>query len=120
MNVYVYNAIDNQPLEGVSIKLLEKKLKRQDETFYSDSKGNCIIPLNNILQGTIEISHPDYMKIIEEYAPNKMDLTKIKDLTFPLILRPENEDELHLRVLTNIGKNLIQLFVITPEGKHIN
>lgn len=42
------------------------------------------------------------MKIIEEYAPNKMDLTKIKDLTFPLILRPENEDELHIRVLTNI------------------
>jgi hypothetical protein len=60
------------------------------------------------------------MKIIEEYAPNKMDLTKIKDLTFPLILKPENEDELHIRVLTNIGKNLIKLFVITPEGKHLS
>lgn len=60
------------------------------------------------------------MKIIEDYAPNKMDLTKSKDLSFPLILRPERDDELHVRVLTNIGKNLLKLSVIQPDNSTVS
>lgn len=116
LNVYVYNALDNQPIQGVRVKIFEKKLKREDQVYLSDDKGNCVIPLNNVLQGVLEIEHPKYMKIVEDYAPNKMDLTKSKDMSFPLILKPERDDELHIRVLTNIGKNLLKLFVIQPDN----
>ena len=36
----------------------------------------------------MEISHKDFITISEEYAPNKMDLNKMKDMAFPLMQKP--------------------------------
>ena len=68
----------------------------------------------------MEISHKDYITISEEYAPNKMDLNKMKDMAFPLMQKPQNPDEVHIRVLTNIGKRVMTLHVITPTDQLVS
>ena len=45
----------------------------------------------------------------------KMDLNKMKDLNFPLALKPQNDNEMHIRVLTNIGQKVLSLHVINTE-----
>lgn len=49
-----------------------------------------------------------------------MDLNKFKDLSFPLMQRPKDEHEVHLRVLTNIGKRIMTFHVITPQEQTIS
>lgn len=68
----------------------------------------------------MEISHSNYITISEEYAPNKMDLNKMKDMAFPLMQKPQNPNEVHIRVLTNIGKKVMTLHVITPNDQVVS
>ena len=58
------------------------------------------------------------MEIVEQYGvggAGKMDLNKMKDLNFPLALKPQNDNEMHIRVLTNIGQKVLSLHVINTE-----
>ena len=114
LTIFVYDGSNNTPIKDVKITINEKKLPRQQEKLSTDENGVCKFVLKNILEGTMEISHPSYITISEEYAPNKMDLNKMKDMAFPLMQKPQNPNEVHIRVLTNIGKKVMTLHVITP------
>ena len=81
LTIFVYDGSDNTPIKDVKITINEKKLPRQQEKLSTDENGVCKFVLQNILEGTMEISHPSYITISEEYAPNKMDLNKMKDMT---------------------------------------
>jgi hypothetical protein len=54
-----------------------------------------------------------YFEIVEDYGPNKLNLYSMKDLSFPLIRKPQTSNELHIMVLT-IGKKSMSLNVICP------
>ncbi len=135
ISLSIYYKYQTFPLPQQKSQINERKLKRIEEELFTDENGICKVTLQNILQGTLEISHPgkqytalynktklfvDYIGIQEEYAPNKMDLNKLKDLTFPLMQKPKTEDEVHIKVLTNSGKRVMTLHVITPDNQTIS
>lgn len=62
----------------------------------------------------IEDEKGEYFKIIEDYGPNKLNLYAMKELSFPLIKKPNTPNEINIMVLTCIGKKTISLNVICP------
>ncbi|EGR31922.1 hypothetical protein IMG5_099500 [Ichthyophthirius multifiliis] len=61
----------------------------------------------------------DYMKIVEEYGHNKMDLNKMTELSFPLIRKPETDNEVNILVLTDTDKQILNMNVINPKNEII-
>lgn len=51
---------------------------------------------------------------MEDYGPNKLNLYTMKELSFPLIKKPNTPNEIHIMVLTYLGKKTMNLNVICP------
>lgn len=75
----------------------------------------CNISQQNIVEGKLIIKDEQgaYFDIVEDYGPNKLNLYSMKDLSFPLIKKPNASNEIHVMVLT-LGKKSMSLNVICP------
>ena len=62
----------------------------------------------------IEDEKNEYFKIVEDYGPNKLNLYTMKELSFPLIKKPNTPNEIHIMALTNFVKKIMALNVICP------
>ena len=80
------------------ITLQEESIKAS-HTFKTNQEGVAVIPLNNILEGKLIINQPEYFEIVEEYGigSNKVNLLQFRELQYPLIRKPADED--HLQIL---------------------
>ena len=45
-----------------------------------------------------------------------MNINKMKDLTFPLIRKPQSDNEINLLMFTDTEKKLMTIHVIAPDG----
>lgn len=53
---------------------------------------------------------------MEDYGPTTMNINVMKDLSFPLIRKPEKDNEVNLLMLTDADRKIMTLNVITPDG----
>jgi len=58
----------------------------------------------------------DFLEITEEYGPSTMNINKMKDLTFPLIRKPQSDNEINLLTFSDTDKKVMTVYVIAPDG----
>lgn len=93
---------------------------RGKSDFLTGNSGECSIRLDGFTKGSIKISHESkllwilkyltifeynfigFLTIKEEYGPNAMNLNVMKDITFPLIRKPETDNEVNLLMQADV------------------
>ena len=60
------------------------------------------------------------MKIVEEYGQNKMDLNKMTELSFPLIKKPETDNEVNILVLQDNDRRVMTMNIINPKNEIVS
>lgn len=95
---------------------MEEQTTKKSTCYKTNAKGVGTISQQNIVEGKliIEDENNEYFKIIEDYGPNKLNLYTMKELSFPLIKKPNTPNEIHIMVLTCLGKKTMNLNVICP------
>ncbi|EAS05376.3 hypothetical protein TTHERM_00697090 (macronuclear) [Tetrahymena thermophila SB210] len=94
---------------------IKDEVKEKIEMRTNDD-GICVIKLDGFTKGTIKIEHDDFLTIMEDYGPTTMNINSMKDLSFPLIRKPEKDSEVNLLMLTDADRKIMTLNVITPDG----
>lgn len=119
--VFIYDPYTNMPIEDVSVKLNEDSTKKT-ATYATDEEGTCKLILQNVLEGKMVIEKEGYFPIIEEYgtAQTKMNLYQLRELSFPLISKPSDENSVQVLVQTNVEMMPVDVKLISPENVLIN
>lgn len=89
--VFIYDPYTNLPIDGVTVKLNEDSTKKTT-TYTTDEEGVCKLVLQNILEGKLVIEMEGFFPIVEEYgtSQSKMNLYQLRELSFPLIKKPND------------------------------
>jgi len=78
-----------------------------------------VIRLEGFTKGNLKLKHDEFLEINEEYGPTTMNINKMKDLTFPLIRKPESENEINILMFTDAEKKVMTLHIICPDGTEL-
>ncbi|KRW99440.1 hypothetical protein PPERSA_12544 [Pseudocohnilembus persalinus] len=119
LDIYTYDGATAEPLENVQIEINEKKMNRASEINKTGDDGICKIQLNNVLEGNLKISKEGYIPLIEPYGPQKFDLTKQKELNFPLF-KQAMPNQIIIRVIQNSDEKILTLKLIDSDNQVID
>eukprot|EP00828_Plagiopyla_frontata_P042342 TRINITY_DN6289_c0_g1_i3.p1 TRINITY_DN6289_c0_g1~~TRINITY_DN6289_c0_g1_i3.p1 ORF type:complete len:549 (-),score=53.79 TRINITY_DN6289_c0_g1_i3:417-2063(-) len=120
LEIFLTDAVTGEPLVDALIQIFDNEL--QGEALVekeTDESGTATIQLSHLTEGKIVISKNQYFEITELYGKMKMDLTAVNQLSFPMIQKPENNDEFNLLVLTMLKLKPPTLTIICPDNSVI-
>ena len=117
--LHLFDAFSKEAIEGATVTLKDTN-KNKVFGAKSNENGQCKVETDTIKYGRLSIQKEGYLLIKEEINPIHLTFEQLQNIAFPMIRKPEGENDVRVVFFSQDGTRKLDLQVIDPSGKDHN